>query len=172
MSRHVRLAVLVVLLVVVQVTLFPHLRVADVVPDLGLVAAIAVGFREGPEAGALVGFAAGLAYDLFLSTPLGLSALSYALVGYFVGVVEGGLMRAPGWLPTLLGAIGGLAGGLVFLGIGVLVGVEVVKGLHGVETISFAALYDAIVAPIVFFLVNRALGSEDAARSAWSVRSQ
>ncbi len=172
MSRYIRLAVLLVLLVVLQVAVFPHLRIANVVPDLGLVAAIAVGFREGPEAGALVGFAGGLAYDLFLSTPLGLSALSYALVGYGIGVIEGGLMRAPAWLPTLLGAIGGLVGGLVFIGIGVLVGVDAVKGMHGVETISVAALYDAIVAPVVFFLVNRALGDEDAARSAWSVRSQ
>jgi rod shape-determining protein MreD len=167
-----RLGVLIVLLVILQVTVFPHLRIAGVVPDLGLVAAIAVGFREGPEAGAIVGFAGGLAYDLFLSTPLGLSALSYALVGYFVGVVEGGLMRVPAWLPTVLGFIGGLAGGLVFIGIGVLVGVDAVKGLHGVETVALAAVYDAILAPIVFFLVNRALGSEESARSAWSVRSQ
>jgi rod shape-determining protein MreD len=172
MSRRVTLAVLIMLLVILQVTVFPHLRLAGVVPDLGLVVAIAVGFREGPEAGAIAGFTAGLAYDLFLSTPLGLSALSYALVGYFVGVVEGGLMRVPAWLPTVLGFIGGLAGGLVFIGIGVLVGVDAVKGLHGVETVALAAVYDAIVAPIVFFLVNRSLGRDESARSAWSVRSQ
>jgi rod shape-determining protein MreD len=156
----------------VQVTIFPHLRIADVAPDLGLVAAIAVGFREGPEAGAVVGFCAGLGFDLFLETPIGLSALSYALVGYGMGIIESGLMRTPAWLPTLLGAIAGLVGGLVFIGIGVLVGVDGVKGVHGVATISLAALYDAIVAPLVFFLVNLALGAEHPARSTWSVRSQ
>jgi rod shape-determining protein MreD len=170
MTRAVRLAGLVVFIVIVQVTVFPHLRLFGVVPDLGLLLALAVGYQEGPELGAIVGFAAGFGFDLFLETPLGLDALTYALVGYTIGVLESGLFRSPRWMPSFLGVAGGLAGGLLFIGIGVLVGLDAVKGTQGLVTISYAALYDAILAPFVFFLVRWVLGSDDRVRDVWSTR--
>jgi rod shape-determining protein MreD len=170
MTRATRLAALIVVIVVVQVAVFPHLRLFGVVPDLGLIVALAVGYQEGPEAGALVGFAAGLGFDLFLETPLGLDALTYAIVGYGIGVLEVGLFRSPRWLPSFLGAVGGLAGGLLFIGLAVLVGVDAVKGTQGVVTVSLAALYDALLAPFVFFLVRRVIGRRDRVRDAWSTR--
>jgi len=170
MRRSVRLAGLVVFVVIVQVAVFPHLRLFGVVPDLGLLLALAVGYQEGPEAGAIVGFAAGFGFDLFLETPLGLDALTYAVVGYTIGVLESGLFRSPRWMPSFLGAVGGLAGGLLFIGLGVLVGLDAVKGTQGLVTISYAALYDAILAPFVFFLVRWVLGRDDRVRDVWSTR--
>ncbi len=170
MTRVARLAALVFVIVVIQVSVFPHMRLFGVVPDLGLLLALAVGYYDGPEAGAVVGFAAGFGFDLFLATPLGLNALTYAIVGYGIGVLEAGLFRSPRWLPSFLGAVGGLAGGLIFIGVGVLVGVDSVKGVHGVVTISWAAVYDAILAPFVFLLVRRVLGTGDRVRDAWSMR--
>ena len=104
--RSWRLALVVVLVVIVQVTVMPHLRILGVVPDLGLVLAVAVVYRDGAEAGAITGFAAGLGYDLFLATPLGLSALVYALTAYAVGVLQTGMLRSPRWIPPLLGGLG------------------------------------------------------------------
>jgi rod shape-determining protein MreD len=168
--RAVRMLVFIAFVVIVQVTIFPHLRFFGVVPDLGLLVAIAVGYREGAEAGALTGFVAGLGYDLFLETPLGMCALSYAIVGYVTGTLRAGMLRSPRWLPPFLGAIGGLVGGLVLLTIGVLVGVDGVKGMHGVVTISLAALYDAILAPVVFYLVGKVLPERREASITWNYR--
>jgi rod shape-determining protein MreD len=112
--RTGRLVALVVLTVVVQVVLFPHVRLAGRVPDLGLILAVAVAFDHGPEEGAIVGFVAGLGFDLFLSTPLGLTGLAYALTAYAVGVVQGGMLRAPRWFTPVIGLVGGIAGGLLF----------------------------------------------------------
>ena len=70
-----RVALLIAVTVLLQVTVFPHVRIAGRVPDLGLILAVAIAFEYGPEAGAIVGFVAGLSYDLFLATPLGLTAL-------------------------------------------------------------------------------------------------
>jgi rod shape-determining protein MreD len=167
MTRATRLGALIFLVVVTQVAVFPHLRLFGVVPDVGLIVALAVGYQEGPEAGAIVGFVAGFGFDLFLETPLGLDALTYAIVGYGIGVLESGLFRSPRWLPSFLGAVGGLAGGLLFIGLGVLIGLDAVKGTQGVITISYVALYDAFLAPFVFFLVRRVLGSDDRVRDAW-----
>ena len=168
--RALRMFVLIVVVVLVQVTVFPHLRIAGVAPDLGLVVALAVGYHDGPEAGAIAGFVAGFGFDLFLETPLGLNALAYALVGYGVGIIEGGLLRSPRWLPSVLGVAGGLAGGLILIAIGVLAGVENVKGTHGVQTIAIAALYDAVLAPLVFFVLARTVGRADDVRTSWSIR--
>jgi rod shape-determining protein MreD len=170
MNRLLRVAAFVALVVVVQVSVFPHLRLFGVVPDLGLLIAIAVGYEEDPETGALVGFAAGFAFDLFLETPIGMNALAYGLVGYGAGILESGLLRSPRWLPSFLAAAGGLASGLLFIGVGVLAGIASVKGTQGVVTISLAAVYDAVLAPFVFPLVRRVLGASDRARDAWSTR--
>jgi rod shape-determining protein MreD len=169
MSRLLRLGVLVAFVVIVQVAVFPHLRLFGVVPDLGLLLALAVGYQEGPEWGAVAGFLAGFGYDLFLETPVGLNALTYAVVGYTIGVLESGLFRSPRWLPSILGLLGGLAGGLFFIGIGVLAGVDAVKGTQGVRTIALAAVYDAILAPFVFLLVRRVLGRPTRVRDSWSM---
>jgi len=155
-----RTAVVVVLLVVMQVTVFPHLRFFGVVPDLGLVFAIAVAYYHGPEAGALVGFACGLLYDLFLETPLAMAALAYALTAYAVGLLQAGLLRAPRGISVLLGGVGGLAGGLVFIAIGGLAGVSGMWTAHALEVVALSAVYDALLAPAVFWLV-RQLGSPE-----------
>jgi rod shape-determining protein MreD len=168
--RALRLAALIVIVVILQVAVFPHLRLFGVVPDLGLVVAIAVGYYDGPEAGATVGFCTGLGFDLFLDTPLGLYALAYALVGYGAGIIEGGLLRSPRWLPSILALLGGLAGGLILISIGVLAGVENVKGTQGVQTIAIAAVYDAILAPFVFFALAHTIGRGDDVRTSWSLR--
>ena len=168
--RTVRLLLFIAVVVIVQVTVFPHLRIFGVVPDLGLLVAIAVGYREGSEWGAFAGFVAGLGYDLFLETPLGLCALSYALVGYATGTVRSGMLRSPRWIPPILGGIGGLIGGLVLLTIGVLVGIEGVKGTHGIVTICLAAAYDMVLAPLVFFLVAKVLPERRDVATTWSYR--
>jgi hypothetical protein len=72
-------------LLVVHAALLPHLTIQGAAPDVLLVAVVAVASVRGARAGAAFGFAAGLGADLFLTTPLGTSALAYTLVGHIVG---------------------------------------------------------------------------------------
>lgn len=166
MIQQIRLGLLVVALVIAQVALFPHLRVDGVAPDLGLVAAVAVAYRHGPEAGAIVGFGAGFLFDLFLRTPLGLSALAWALTGYIVGVISGGMLRTDWWAALVLGAAGGLLGGSLFVLIGGLVGQDDLVTSNSVRVVLIAAAYDAVLAPVIFLLVRWALSDPRAARRA------
>ena len=156
MIRRIRLGFVVVVCVVLQTTLFTHLRIDDVAPDVGLVAVLALAYYDGAESGAWFGFIMGLSIDLFLTTPLGLSALSYAITGYAVGVFQAGMVRRPPFVAPLLGGIGGFFGGLVFLSVGAIIGQDGFLSLSSLETVAIAALYDALVAPIVFPLVRRA----------------
>lgn len=170
MNRAARLALVVVATVVLQVTVFPHLRLLGAVPDLGLVLTAAVAYREGPEVGALVGFASGLGYDLFLETPVGLSALSFALVGYAVGVMQSGLLRSPAWVAPVLGGLAGLVGGLLFASIGVISGSDHLLAWRTLAMIARSSTYDALLAPLVFALVGRLSRSSAEPAVAWRPR--
>jgi rod shape-determining protein MreD len=165
--RRIRLGFVVVICVVLQTTLFTHLRVDGVAPEVGLVAVLAVAYYDGAESGALYGFLMGFAMDLFLTTPLGLSALSYAITAYGVGLLQAGMVRRPPFIAPLIGGLGGFVGGLVFLAVGAVVGEAGFLSLSSLKTVTIAALYDALIAPVVFPLVRRA--ARHTHEAAWRV---
>jgi rod shape-determining protein MreD len=152
--RRVRLVLLVVTLAVLQTTVFPHLRVFGAIPDLCLVATVAVAFEEGPQTGAIFGFASGLVIDLFLASPLGLSALANSVTGYSVGVFQSGFVRESRTMPMVLGGIGGLIGGTIFAVVGGIAGQAGYLSLNSVKIIIVASIYDALVAPAIFPFVR------------------
>jgi rod shape-determining protein MreD len=152
--RRIRLVLLVITLVVLQTAVFPHLRVFGAVPDLLLVATVAMAYEEGPQSAAVFGFGSGLALDLFLSSPLGLSALANACTGYAVGVFQGAFVRESRMLPMLLGAIGGVLGGTIFVVVGGIAGEPGFLSLTSARIVVVAAIYDALVAPLVFPFVR------------------
>ena len=97
MSPHsvarIRIGLLLVLATVVQTALASDLRVAGVAPDFLVLMAILAGLAGGAEAGAIVGFVAGLLSDMFLtSTPLGLSALTYCVIGASIGAARSSIL--------------------------------------------------------------------------------
>ncbi|HEX6312624.1 MAG TPA: rod shape-determining protein MreD [Acidimicrobiia bacterium] len=149
-NTRLRLFLLVVSTVVLQTTLFPDLRFFGVAPDLGLVATIAVAYRVGPQRGALYGFANGLALDLFLQTPFGLSALSFAVVGYGVGIVQAGMSQEPRFAAPLLSGLGGLVGGAVFVAVAALAGEDQVLATRTLWVLPLAAAYDALLGFVLF----------------------
>jgi len=169
MIRRVRLALVILVAVVLETTLLAHFDVLDGVPGLCLVCVLAVAYEDGPESGALFGFAMGLVLDLFLITPIGLSALSFALTGYAVGVFQAGIVRTTPWLYPLLGGLGGLFGGLVFIAVGGIVGQDQLLSVHGVQVVLVSAVWDALLAPLVFPVVRHVARRPDHAGS-WRIR--
>ncbi len=167
MRRVLPLGLLSLTTIVVQVALMPHLRLFGVVPDLGLVLAIAVAYYDDAETAAVIGFITGLGFDLFLRTPVGASALAYAVMGYLTGVVQAGLIRSSRWLPVVLGALGGIVGGLVFVGIAILAGTDSLIRAGTLAIVVRAAVYDALVALIVFPLVDRFVHTRVAPPTSW-----
>jgi rod shape-determining protein MreD len=157
-QQRLRLALLIVAAVVLQTTVFSAgLRAFGVMPDIGLVLTVAVAYRQGPERGAAFGFAAGLAIDLFLDTPVGLSALSFALVGYGVGVVQSGIVRSSRWNVPIMGFVGGIAGGALFVCVGALAGQDQLLAFRSVKVIVIAGVYDALLAFVAFPIARWAI---------------
>lgn len=161
--RWIRYFLLIVSLVVLQTALFPSLRVLGAAPDLLLVATIAVAYERGADAGAVFGFVGGLAIDCFLASPLGVSALTFSLVGYGVGVFQSGLLRSSRWIAPILGGVGGLVGGALWVTVAAIAGQDDLFTGHSARIVAVAALYDAVVALWVFPFAHWACATHDLA---------
>jgi rod shape-determining protein MreD len=118
-----RVALLLVLALLVQTTFGDDLRVTGVAPDLMVLLTICAGLTGGAESGAWVGFWAGLLADLALTvTPLGLSALTYCLIGAAVGALRTGLLPES-WVVIPATAVVGTAAAMVlWVGLGDVLG--------------------------------------------------
>ena len=122
MPVRVKVTLLIGFVFVVQSSVLSGVRVRHVCPDALLLLAIAAGVVGGEETGAVIGFLAGLAGDVFLQTPLGLSALVYALIGFGVGAVQGGVLRATRWIPVLTALVASAVGVVLFALVGAMLG--------------------------------------------------
>ena len=102
MTPAVRVPPVLLLAVVLHTAVFPQLRLFGVAADVMLLLTISTGIVGGPERGATMGFVAGLLADCFLQTPFGLTALTYCMVGWFVGAFSAGVtyLIAHRWFPA------------------------------------------------------------------------
>jgi len=115
---------LVFAVLVVQVGVVSDLEAFGAFGDLVLLIAIAAGSVGGPDRGALYGFSAGLAYDLLLDTPFGLSALVYALVGYAVGMAAAWVLQPRWWFHLLTAFVGSVVAVLLAVAVTRVLGSE------------------------------------------------
>ncbi len=87
MRRYAIYLILLGLLIVFQSTfIYNSITIKDVGPDFLLIFVVSISFFMGPVAGEIIGFIAGLVADIISGGLLGLSAFTYTLVGYGVGV--------------------------------------------------------------------------------------
>lgn len=90
----------------IQRTLLTELLPFGVVLQLVLALVVAAGAGAGPERGAIAGFVLGTMYDLAIGSPLGLTALVYALAGFTAGYVVTLTPTPPWWLCAIFAAFG------------------------------------------------------------------
>lgn len=143
-----RTAAVVLGALVLQVCLFARFSFDGARPDVVILVAVLAGYVAGPERGAVVAFCAGTAFDLLLTTPLGLSALVYAVVAYAIGSATGGLLRSSPWIPSMLAAIGSAAGMLAYALIGALFGEATLTGPPLASIIVYVAVINVVLAPL------------------------
>ncbi|MDP1806888.1 MAG: rod shape-determining protein MreD, partial [Acidimicrobiales bacterium] len=153
-----RLPIMFIAALVIQTTLLARLRIFGVMPDFMLLLAAAGGITAGATRGATLGFASGMLIDLFLPTPLGLSALVFTLVGYGVGVANTGVLRSAWYIPVLTAGGASVAGVTLYALIGSMLGERMVNG-HLVTIAVVVGLSNAVLAPVAVKFVDWSLGS-------------
>ena len=153
--RIVAIAAVVVTALLLQSTVFGQLRLLGVRPELLYLVTIAIALLEGPNEGATVGFASGLAQDFLMNEPKGLTALTLTLLGYAVGMFRQFIVSPSPLVPTIVVAVGKAAGLAFYEVVSVLLGNFHEQVEYGVRVALLAALYNAVLTPILYPLLRR-----------------
>jgi rod shape-determining protein MreD len=156
--RVAAVAVLVVVTVTLQLSVFDHFALDGVVPDLALIVVVAAALVRGPEYAAAVGFAAGLVLDLAppADHTAGRWALSFVIVGYLAGLAkpEGD----SSWLARIvLVAAGAFVGTSLFALTGLVLGDPGVTVASVFDVVPRAVGYDVVIAPLALPVMLAAL---------------
>jgi rod shape-determining protein MreD len=153
MTATVKVPLVVLLVLVLQSSLLSAMTLGVVRPDAMILLPIAAGMVGGPERGAMLGFVSGLVADLFLQTPMGLSALTFATIGFAVGVMHTGVLRSTWWIAPATAAVASGIGVLLFVVVGALVGVTHLIGPDLIWIIIGVALINAPLSMAVNYLM-------------------
>lgn len=164
-SVRVRAALVLALTLVVHLTLLSRLRIDDVRPDALLLVSLMAGLVAGAERGAVVGFGAGLLADLFLQAPFGLSALTYCLVGFAVGSLQTGILRAAWWIPVVAGAAASIGGTVLYAVLGAMVGQPAFVSSRLIAVALIVGLMNGALSPAAVRIVSWAFRTGVAERS-------
>lgn len=149
-----RIAGIIAGAVLLQVSLLSQFSIGGARPDLVLIVVLAAAFVYGPDDGAIVGFAAGLALDVFLSTPFGFTAFTFTLVGYAVGTWTAGVVRSAWWLTAVVLAGASAVAVLVQGLIGELLGQDTLQGTPILTIMVVVGVATLVLAPFATRLVG------------------
>jgi rod shape-determining protein MreD len=154
-KRVLALAAVILAVLLVQTTLLGPVRLWGARPDLLLLAVVALAMTSGPLSGAHFGFWAGLAADLLLELPVGVSALVYTLTGYLVGVARVYLVSQSVLVPAAVAGVASLAS--VWLSGAVLrvLDYSEFSWEFVARTAPLVTLFNLLLAPVVYPLVSR-----------------
>lgn len=77
--------IIIIVCFLLETTVFEHLAIASIIPNLLIVVTSAFGFMRGKKEGLLIGFFCGLLKDILGGSMIGFYALIYMVIGYCNG---------------------------------------------------------------------------------------
>jgi rod shape-determining protein MreD len=155
MRRVLAVGAIIVTAVLLQSTVFSQLRLLGVRPELLYLVTILIALQEGPNEGAIVGFTCGLAQDMLLDQPKGITALTLTLLGYAVGMARQYIVSPSPLVPTIVVAIGTAVGVAFYEIVTFLLGQFDAGVTYAVRVALLTALYNAVLTPILSPLLRR-----------------
>jgi len=152
-----RVAILSVVVVFVQISVVSEVPVFGVSVDLSPLLVAFTGLLCGSMLGAVAGFAVGLLIDLALMQTLGVTSLTFTIVGYWAGRLRE--LRDPqaALTPLLVGATAAASAMIGYSLIEFLLGVDAPVSLELLREIVVGVLVDTVVALPMWALVRRCL---------------
>ena len=160
-----RVALVIFVVLMVQQVLMVPLRIAGAHPDLLWLLPITAALLDGPETGAIVGFWSGLAFDLVLPTPFGLSALVGCLLGFAVGSLTTSVDPRAVWLKPVAAVAGSVAADMLFAVLGAIMGQQQMVQIDFLALALVVAVSSLVLVLPVNRLMRWALAGESNRRS-------
>ncbi|HHT73485.1 MAG TPA: rod shape-determining protein MreD [Firmicutes bacterium] len=144
------MALLCLLALLLQTTVFSALPLRGSYPDLVTVLVVNLGILNGSYEGAGLGFVAGLLADLLVGRFIGINGVALGLVGFISGAAAKRLYRDNYVVPFFFTIVGTWVGRvLVLLGMA-LFGETVQWNLHLVRYIGLSGLYSALITVLIY----------------------
>ncbi|HEY5193060.1 MAG TPA: rod shape-determining protein MreD [Solirubrobacteraceae bacterium] len=152
-----RVAVLSIVIVFVQISVVSEVPVFGVSIDLSPLLVAFAGLLCGSTIGAITGFCVGLLIDLALIQMLGVTSLTFTIIGYWAGRLRE--LRDPqaALTPLIVGAAAAAAAMVGYSIIEFLLGVDAPVSLELLREIVVGVLVDTVVALPMWALVRRCL---------------
>jgi rod shape-determining protein MreD len=140
----------VVVALVLQVSLFPHLAWDGIVPNLCLLVVVGAALTRGPQFAAVLGFGAGLALDLAPPADhlAGRWALALVVVGYVAGRVRRDARPSAGTVVATVAA-SSFVGTSVFALTGLVLQDPAIGIPELLEVVLLSVLWDLLLTPFV-----------------------
>ena len=88
MKRYISMFLLIIVCFLLQTSVFPHLKLTNVMPNLLVIITSAAGFMYGRKFGLFTGFFCGALIDLVYSSVVGVSIFIYVIIGYCNGLAN------------------------------------------------------------------------------------
>lgn len=85
--RALVVALIILVSVILETTLFPFLKLSGVAPDIMTTFIVSFGLLGGNPIAPIVGLIGGLVYDIVMGSILGVYALQYMLIGFMIGTL-------------------------------------------------------------------------------------
>ena len=149
-----RLGVVLLLAVLLQTAVAPHLRLLGANPDFALIAVVCVALVRGSETGAVFGFLTGMFTAIALMEPFGLSAFIFVLVGYFAGRYAETADLPAGLAPLLTVFAATLVANVLFAVAQFLLAREVPLGFFFGRVLIPSLVFNTLLAAPMYLLVR------------------
>lgn len=150
-----RIALILVVAVVLQVSFFSYLTLFGSVPEVIPVAVVSLGLLGGGVVGAVCGFAAGFLLDSLLLQTLGVSSLALLSIGYLAGRYRESFEITNSLVPPLLAGGFTALGTAAFAVVQLMLGVETAVSLLVLREVLVQALLAIVLAVPVYPLIRR-----------------
>jgi rod shape-determining protein MreD len=156
-SRNVLATIVIIAALIIQVTVANRLPLpGSVIPDLVLLAVVALALVNGSLPGLVTGFCAGLATDIVppADHTIGRYAFVYCLIGYICGLAAPEMDRSA-VLPFVAVAAGAVAGSVLYAMLGSMLGDPRARWPVVSHVLPLQVFYDMVASPFVVWAVLR-----------------
>ena len=152
-----RIALIMIVAVVLQVSFFSYLTLFGTTPDIIPLVAISLGLLGGAMVGAVSGFVLGFVLDSVLLATLGVSSLTLLAVGFLAGRYREGTQISNTLMPPILIGVLTMASSAAFSAIQLMLGIDVQVSLLVLREIFVQGLLAFLLAIPFYPLIRRVL---------------
>lgn len=166
MKRFIIDFILVIILFVIQTTLFPMFNITGKIPNILIVFVACAGFMQGDREGLFVGFGCGLLMDIFSFDIFGFYTILYMLIGYLNGFAHNFFYLKDLKIPVILIASSDLVYNLLTYFFLFLMRAKFDFGHYFINIIipemAFTLLFSVILYPILWIMEAYIFGKKNA----------